>query len=168
MSQHLTMSPGEVDRLAIRELIEAYAHCADRRDANGQMSLFTADTARKVQIVDFGSLVGASRVITARRESQSPGNYQRIGTTRRRVPGKPRRNFPFRVPLPRCCGHTSGPAAGTRQPSHCRRQHECCYQGGGYCGFRKFSGPTFLSWTAGWRDHSRSLDDGSCPTRGCR
>src|ERR1700756_4692117 len=45
MSQHVTISPGEVaDRLAIRELIEAYAHCADRRDANGQMSLFTADT----------------------------------------------------------------------------------------------------------------------------
>jgi SnoaL-like domain len=45
MSKHLTISPGEVvNRLAIRELIEAYAHCADRRDANGQMSLFTADT----------------------------------------------------------------------------------------------------------------------------
>jgi len=45
MSQHLTISPGEVaDRLAIRELIQAYAHCADRRDADGQMSLFTADT----------------------------------------------------------------------------------------------------------------------------
>ena len=28
---------------AIRELIEAYAHCADRRDAKGQMSLFTQD-----------------------------------------------------------------------------------------------------------------------------
>ncbi len=45
MSQHLTISPGEAaDRLAIRELIEAYAHCADRRDANAQMALFTADT----------------------------------------------------------------------------------------------------------------------------
>ena len=45
MSQHLMISPGEAaDRLAIRELIEAYAHCADRRDANGQMALFTADT----------------------------------------------------------------------------------------------------------------------------
>jgi hypothetical protein len=45
MSSHTTISPGEAaDRLAIRELIEAYAHCADRRDANGQMSLFTADT----------------------------------------------------------------------------------------------------------------------------
>ena len=32
------------DRLAIRELVEAYAHCADRRDAKGQMALFTADT----------------------------------------------------------------------------------------------------------------------------
>jgi hypothetical protein len=45
MSQHLTISPSEAaDRLEIRELIEAYAHCADRRDANGQMSLFNADT----------------------------------------------------------------------------------------------------------------------------
>ena len=45
MSTHVTISPTEAaDRLAIRELVEAYAHCADRRDANGQMSLFTADT----------------------------------------------------------------------------------------------------------------------------
>ena len=45
MTQHLTISPGEAaDRLAIRELVEAYAHCADRRDAQGQMALFTADT----------------------------------------------------------------------------------------------------------------------------
>ena len=45
MSEHLTVSPAEAaDRLAIRELIEAYAHCADRRDAKGQMSLFTKDT----------------------------------------------------------------------------------------------------------------------------
>ena len=45
MSQHLTISPSEAaDRLAIRELIEAYAPCVDRRDAKGQMSLFTPDT----------------------------------------------------------------------------------------------------------------------------
>ena len=45
MSQHLTISHSEAaDRLAIRELIEAYAHCADRRDAKGQIALFTADT----------------------------------------------------------------------------------------------------------------------------
>jgi hypothetical protein len=44
MSKHLTLSPSEAaDRLAIRELVEAYAHCADRRDAKGQMSLFTPD-----------------------------------------------------------------------------------------------------------------------------
>src|ERR1700744_25791 len=45
MSQHTNISLLEVaDRLAIRELIEAYAHCADRREAQGQMALFTADT----------------------------------------------------------------------------------------------------------------------------
>jgi hypothetical protein len=45
MSKHVSFSPAEAaDRLAIRELVEAYAHCADRRDAEGQMSLFTADT----------------------------------------------------------------------------------------------------------------------------
>ena len=45
MSRHVTISPAEAaDRLAIRELVEAYAHCADRRDAQGQMSLFTEDT----------------------------------------------------------------------------------------------------------------------------
>ena len=45
MSKHVTISPSEAaDRLAIRELIEAYAHCADRRDAKGQMALFTTDT----------------------------------------------------------------------------------------------------------------------------
>jgi hypothetical protein len=32
------------DRLEIRELLDAYAHCADGRDAKGQMSLFTPDT----------------------------------------------------------------------------------------------------------------------------
>jgi ketosteroid isomerase-like protein len=44
MSQHIAISHSEAaDRLAIRELVEAYAHCADRRDAKGQMSLFTPD-----------------------------------------------------------------------------------------------------------------------------
>jgi hypothetical protein len=45
MSKHAAISPAEAaDRLAIRELVEAYAHCADRRDAKGQMALFTQDT----------------------------------------------------------------------------------------------------------------------------
>ena len=44
-SNHDALTTQEMaDRLAIRELIEAYAHCADRRDAEGQMSLFTPDT----------------------------------------------------------------------------------------------------------------------------
>lgn len=45
MAIHLKMPAEEAaDRLAIRELFDAYAHCADRRDAQGQMALFTADT----------------------------------------------------------------------------------------------------------------------------
>jgi hypothetical protein len=35
--------PEAADRLAIRELVDAYAYCADRRDVAGQMALFTVD-----------------------------------------------------------------------------------------------------------------------------
>ena len=45
MIRHVNISPEEAaNRLAIRELVDDYARCADRRDANGQMSLFTPDT----------------------------------------------------------------------------------------------------------------------------
>ena len=45
MSPPAEISSAEAaDRLAIQELVEAYAHCADRRDAQSQMALFTADT----------------------------------------------------------------------------------------------------------------------------
>jgi ketosteroid isomerase-like protein len=44
VSKHVSLSQEEAARLAIRELVETYAHCADRRDAKGQMSLFTPDT----------------------------------------------------------------------------------------------------------------------------
>jgi hypothetical protein len=45
MAVHTELSPTEVaDRLALRELFDAYAHCADRRDAEGQQALFTDDT----------------------------------------------------------------------------------------------------------------------------
>ena len=45
MNKHTAISPDEAaDRLAIRELVEAYGYCADRRDAAGQMALFTPDT----------------------------------------------------------------------------------------------------------------------------
>ncbi|GAA2996153.1 nuclear transport factor 2 family protein [Streptomyces lactacystinicus] len=45
MSSPVAVPPPEAaDRLAIRRLVDAYAHCADRRDAEGQMALFTEDS----------------------------------------------------------------------------------------------------------------------------
>lgn len=45
MAVHTEITPAEAaDRLAIRELFDAYARCADRRDAGGQKGLFTVDT----------------------------------------------------------------------------------------------------------------------------
>ena len=42
---HTEITPAEqADRLAIRELVDAYAHCADRRLADEQKSLLTEDT----------------------------------------------------------------------------------------------------------------------------
>ena len=41
MSVHSSISSADAaDRLALRELFDAYAHCADRRDAEGQKALF--------------------------------------------------------------------------------------------------------------------------------
>ena len=55
MTARTALSPEEAaDRLAIRELVDAYAHCADRRDAKGQMALFTEDT-RFLVFMDQGS-----------------------------------------------------------------------------------------------------------------
>jgi ketosteroid isomerase-like protein len=45
----------QADRLAIRELVGAYARCADRRDAEGQKSLFTEDTHFVVYMEGDGS-----------------------------------------------------------------------------------------------------------------
>jgi hypothetical protein len=45
MAIHADLTPSEAaDRLAIRELFDAYAHCADRREAERQKALFTVDT----------------------------------------------------------------------------------------------------------------------------
>ena len=50
------ITPSEqTDRLAIRELVDAYAHCADRRDAKGQKALFTTDTHFVVYMEGQGS-----------------------------------------------------------------------------------------------------------------
>jgi len=42
------------DRRMIRALIDAYAHCADRRDAAGQMALFT-ESASLLVYFDAGA-----------------------------------------------------------------------------------------------------------------
>jgi hypothetical protein len=50
------LAPTEAaDRLALRELFDAYAHCADRRDAEGQKALFTDDTIFAVYMDGEGS-----------------------------------------------------------------------------------------------------------------
>jgi ketosteroid isomerase-like protein len=56
MTTATEITPAEqADRLAIRELVDAYAHCADRRDADGQKSLFTDDTHFVVYMEGQGS-----------------------------------------------------------------------------------------------------------------
>lgn len=56
MAPHSTMSTEEAaDRLAIRELFDAYARCADTRDAEGQKALFTADARFAVYMDGPGS-----------------------------------------------------------------------------------------------------------------
>ena len=56
MAVHTELTPAEAaDRLALRELFDAYAHCADRRDAEGQKALFTDDTVFTVYMDGDGS-----------------------------------------------------------------------------------------------------------------
>jgi SnoaL-like domain len=70
MAVHTQVSPAEAaDRLAIRELFDAYAHCADRRDADGQKALFTADTRFAVYLDGPGT---DPTYVLAGRESLTP------------------------------------------------------------------------------------------------
>jgi hypothetical protein len=56
MAVQSELTPAEAaDRLALRELFDAYAHCADRRDAEGQKALFTDDTVFTVYMDGDGS-----------------------------------------------------------------------------------------------------------------
>ena len=56
MAIHDAITPAEAaDRLALRELFDAYAHCADRRDAEGQKALFTEETRFAVYMNGPGS-----------------------------------------------------------------------------------------------------------------
>jgi SnoaL-like domain len=56
MAVHTELTQAEAaDRLALRELFDAYAHCADRRDAEGQKALFTEDTRFAVYMEGEGT-----------------------------------------------------------------------------------------------------------------
>src|ERR1700752_1754978 len=53
---HTGIPPPELaHRVPTRELVDAYAHCADRRDAAGQKALFTEDTHFVVYMDGQGS-----------------------------------------------------------------------------------------------------------------
>ncbi|RIJ71402.1 nuclear transport factor 2 family protein [Nakamurella silvestris] len=66
---HDLTSSQAADRLAIRELFDAYARCADRRDAEGQKALFTEDT--RFEVYMDGPDTPPSYVLTGR-ESLTP------------------------------------------------------------------------------------------------
>ncbi|MFL5865343.1 MAG: nuclear transport factor 2 family protein [Solirubrobacteraceae bacterium] len=64
------LKPAEAaDRLAIRELFDGYARCADRRDAEGQKALFTPDTLFAVHMDGEGS---APTYVLEGREALTP------------------------------------------------------------------------------------------------
>jgi hypothetical protein len=79
MTTTIEITPAELaDRLAIRALFDAYAHCADRRDAEGQKSLFTENTHFVVYMNGQGA--GPTQVLDGR-EALTPvfdalNNYQ--------------------------------------------------------------------------------------------
>jgi SnoaL-like domain len=56
MTVHTEITPTEAaDRLALRELFDGYAHCADRHDGEGQKALFTDDSVFAVYMDGDGS-----------------------------------------------------------------------------------------------------------------
>ena len=70
MAVHIELTPAEAaDRLALRELFDAYAHCADRRDAEGQKALFTDDTRFAVYMNGEG---GEPTYVLQGREALTP------------------------------------------------------------------------------------------------
>ncbi|TYB91598.1 nuclear transport factor 2 family protein [Micromonospora sp. WP24] len=67
MSNPTTFSDQLADRLAIRELVDSYAHLADRRDAQGQAALFT-DDARVAVYDGEPDLTEPAQVLTGRKD----------------------------------------------------------------------------------------------------
>jgi SnoaL-like domain len=55
VEHHLVTPQHATDRLAIRELIDSYARCADRRQADEQRALFTEDTQFTVYMNGAGN-----------------------------------------------------------------------------------------------------------------
>jgi len=53
------------DRIAIRELIDQYTYCADTRDAEGQMAIFTEDTNFEVYMDE--KIPTPTQVVTGRK-----------------------------------------------------------------------------------------------------
>jgi len=53
------------DRIAIRELIDQYTYCADTRDAEGQMAIFTEDTNFEVYMDE--KIATPTQVVTGRK-----------------------------------------------------------------------------------------------------
>src|ERR1035438_4085276 len=104
----MSMTPEEAaDRIAIRELIDAYAHCADRRDAERQMPLFTPDTHFVVYMdarssepshgaeQPGGAHAGLRRSEPLRRDdafqrTEHSHDLRRHGHRRELLPGRPR------------------------------------------------------------------------------
>jgi hypothetical protein len=52
-----TAGSDAADRLALRELVDAYARCADRRNVQGRLALFTVDTRFAVYMDGQGTEV---------------------------------------------------------------------------------------------------------------
>lgn len=51
----MTVLAGLVDRQELRDLVDAYAHCADRRDPQGQAAVFTEDGQVRLHEGDPGA-----------------------------------------------------------------------------------------------------------------
>jgi hypothetical protein len=111
VADHTELTPSEAaDRLAIRELFDAYAYCADRRDSEGQKSLFAVDTRFAVYmdgegteatyviqgrdaltpIFDDLKRYEATTHFNARARSRSPATAQRERATRSRTTSSPK------------------------------------------------------------------------------
>ena len=108
MAVHTEISSAEAaDRLAIRELFDAYAHCADRRDANGQKALFTTDTRFAVYMSGPGT---EPTYVLNGREALTPVFEDSTSTRLRRTSTGSR---------PSCSMVTGRPARATRSPTTC-------------------------------------------------